>query len=241
MLKFLIPTAKEMAELSPVSQHFQTEKSNLIAQTTAKLSSSELEEVYKIKAESAAKEALRWRSLAKQEANYFPALKLFNGLMYRNMDRDFLTDLANIDQKVFITSALYGVIPAMTPIAPHRLDFNTKLKIDGASLKQFWRPDYDQALTSEDTVISLLSSEFEDVFSPQKRQQLTSIQFREIQDGKTKTHSTISKKARGQFLTQALKNDCQNLDDLKMIEFNGFRYNDKLSQTKLLVFTKEIN
>ena len=62
-------------------------------------------------------------------ANY-PALHLFDGLMYRNIERDDLTkkEQAYLEKHLMITSALYGVIPAFAPIAPHRLDFLMKLK-----------------------------------------------------------------------------------------------------------------
>ena len=54
-----------------------------------------------------------------------PALHLFDGLMYRNIKRDNLTqaEQAYLEKHLMITSALYGVIPAFAPIAPHRLDF----------------------------------------------------------------------------------------------------------------------
>ena len=45
--------------------------------------------------------------------------------MYRHIKRDKLTEAeqAYLENHVFITSALYGVVPALSPMAPHRLDF----------------------------------------------------------------------------------------------------------------------
>ncbi len=51
--------------------------------------------------------------------------------MYRNIKRHNLStsEAQFMENSVFITSALYGIIPAMTLISPHHLDFNTKIKI----------------------------------------------------------------------------------------------------------------
>ena len=76
--------------------------------------------------------------------------------MYRNIRRTDWTEAeaAYVQDYLLITSALYGVIPALTPISPHRLDFLMKLKVQGKSLKTFWKAVYDQALEEEDLIIS---------------------------------------------------------------------------------------
>ncbi|MDT4524985.1 peroxide stress protein YaaA, partial [Pseudomonas aeruginosa] len=94
-------------------------------------------------------------------------LKLFDGLMYRNIKRDKLTEAEQdyLENHVFITSALYGVVPVLSPMAPHRLDFLMKLKVAGKTLKSHWKAAYDETLKKEEVIFSLLSSEFETVFS----------------------------------------------------------------------------
>ena len=49
----------------------------------------------------------------------YPALYLFDGLMYRNIKRKDLTkeEEQYIQNHLLITSNLYGVIPALAPIA----------------------------------------------------------------------------------------------------------------------------
>lgn len=50
--------------------------------------------------------------------------------MYRNIKRDKLTEAEQdyLENHVFIISALYGVVPALSPMAPHRLDFFDEIK-----------------------------------------------------------------------------------------------------------------
>ncbi|MGC4441944.1 peroxide stress protein YaaA, partial [Streptococcus suis] len=69
---------------------------------------------------------------------------------------------------------------------------------------------------------------FEAVFSPKLRQKLIKVQFMEKGQNGLKTHSTISKKARGQFLFHAMREHCQDLDSLKELSWDGFSYQDLL-------------
>ena len=114
-----------------------------------------------------------------------------------------------------------------------------KLKPAGKSLKAFWKEDYDQAVEGEKQVLSLLSSEFEQVFSKAIRERMTRIKFMENRGGTLKIHSTISKKARGAMVTAMMKEEITHLEDLKSLEVAGFSYREDLSQEKEWVFVKE--
>ena len=232
MIRFLIPTAKEMKASKEVSSQKLSEKSAAILTEMAKLSTDELSTAYKIKPEQAEKEKQRWAAILSGEAKTYPAIELFNGLMYRHIKRSDLSTCEKefLDQQVFITSSFYGIIPAFYPIQEHRHDFHTKIKVDGQSLKNYWRAEYDQFLEeSQVPVVSLLSSEFEDVFSPTLRKQLFTV---------LKTHSTISKKARGAFLTAVMEENCQTINDLRKLSFDEFNYREDLSSNNELVFVK---
>lgn len=240
-MKFLIPTAKEMKQDSTPSLQEIPSQTQPILEQLASFSAEELAHLYKIKPKAAELEYERLQAIQKGQAQAYPALHLFNGLMYRHIKRQSLSanESAFLEKNVFITSALYGIIPAFENIAPHRLDFNTKLSVAGQSLKSYWRKDFDRFALENDTLISLLSSEFMDVFSPKVRSQLTTVKFLETKDDRLKSHSTISKKARGAFLTQAIQKQCQTIEDLQTLSFEGFHYQANLSNAKELVFVKE--
>lgn len=241
-LIFLIPTAKEMQENIPNSTANIITPNADILQELAKFSTDELSKKYKVSQTIAEKEKKHIALLEQKTADIHPALLLFNGLMYRNINRENLTPLniEYIKQHIFITSALYGIIPAYAGISPHRLDFNVPIKIDKLSLKNFWRENYNNFLKEENTYISLLSSEFENVFSPVHQKQLHTIKFLENKSGVLKSHSTISKKARGQFLNHAIKENCLALSDIKKLSFNEFYYSTELSTENQSIFVKFI-
>ena len=238
-MKILIPTAKELNKKATPQEALElSEKSNEIVAEFAKLSASDLAKVYKIKEDKAMEEFSRWQDIKNNTAKSYKALDLFNGLMYRNIDRDNFdeADKEYIEKNVFITTSLYGIIGAYDLIQEHRLDFLQNVKILGESLKNFWRASYDESIKDEDFVVSLLSSEFEEVFSKNQKEKFIKISFMEEKEGKLKVHSTISKKARGKFLTELVKNKVSSVEEMKKIKFDGFEFSKEHSEEKVLAF-----
>ena len=242
-MKILIPTAKEMnTNLLLIGALPLRKESQAVLDSLAHYSASELESFYKVSAEKAEEEYANIQALKDQRAKHYPALKLFDGLMYRHIKRDELTETeqAYLENHVLITSALYGVVPALSPMAPHRLDFLMKLKVAGKTLKSHWKSAYDEALQDEDLIFSLLSSEFETVFSKEIREKMVTFKFMEDKVGQLKIHSTISKKARGAFLTALIEGQVQTVDQARKLRFAGFEYRPDLSSNLELVFLKQV-
>ena len=242
-MKILIPTAKEMNTYLPsIKVAPLRAESQAVLDALALYSANQLESFYKVSADKAEEEFQNIQALKRQTAQHYPALKLFDGLMYRHIKRDKLTETeqAYLESHVFITSALYGVFPALSPMAPHRLDFLMKLKVSGKTLKSHWKAAYDEALKKEEVIFSLLSSEFETVFSKEIREKMVTFKFMEDRGGQLKIHSTISKKARGAFLTALIENQVQTVEEARRLSFAGFVYREDLSHQQELVFVKEV-
>ena len=240
-MKILITTAKEMNTNVPsLEANPLRPESQAVLDALATYSAQELESFYKISAEKAQEEYDHIQALKNGTVKSYPALQLFDGLMYRNIKRKNLTkaEQAYLEKHLMITSALYGVIPAFAPIAPHRLDFLMKLKIAGKSLKSHWQSAYEESVKGEELIFSLLSSEFETVFPKDIREKLMTFKFMEDRDGKLKVHSTISKKARGTFLTALMEGQVTSVEEIKKLSFAGFRYREDLSTGKELAFVK---
>ena len=241
-MKILIPTAKEMNKKATAYDGLQLNPNSMeIVNELAKLSVEDLAKVYKIKEDKAMEEFSRWQDINNNTTKSYKALELFNGLMYRNINRDNFdeADKKYIEKNVFITTSLYGVIGAYDLIQEHRLDFLQNVKVSGKSLKNFWRASYDESIEDEDLVVSLLSSEFEEVFSKKQREKFIKINFMEEKDGVLKVHSTISKKARGKFLTELVKNKISSVDEMKKIQFDDFKFIVENSDERTLTFIAE--
>ncbi|WP_247948626.1 peroxide stress protein YaaA [Streptococcus gordonii] len=242
-MKILIPTAKELnTQVAQIEPESLSEKTKLIIQALSQYSVTDLVQLYQIRPEKAEEEYQRIQELQNETAPTYPALYLFDGLMYRNIKRKDLSkeEERYIRNHILITSSLYGVIPALAPIAPHRLDFMTKLNVEKQSLKKLWTETYGQAVADQEILLSLLSSEFEDVFPKEVRDKMIRFKFMEEKDGKRKIHSTISKKARGRFLTALIEEQIQNIEDIKKLNFAGFAFQENLSTDQELVFIKQV-
>ncbi|MBF0715927.1 peroxide stress protein YaaA [Gemelliphila palaticanis] len=240
-MKILIPTAKEMKipnKSYPFVELGNTSK-NIVDKLSIK-STDELMSMYKIKESQALIEKDRIFQINNKKALTYNAIDLFNGLMYRNIDRENFSedDLYYMKSNVFITSSLYGIINVYDKISEHRLDFLQRLDIDGLSLKNIWQPYYDEFIKNDELVISLLSSEFEEVFSKDMRNKMIKINFVEKIQNEYKTHSTISKKARGKFLNELIKNKVYNINQIKNITFDNYIFNEELSSERKIVFVK---
>ena len=238
-MKILIPTAKEMNKKATAYDGLQLNPNSMeIVNELAKLSVEDLAKVYKIKEDKATEEFSRWQDINNNTAKSYKALELFNGLMYRNINRDNFdeADKKYIEENVFITTSLYGIIGAYDLIQEHRLDFLQNVKVSGKSLKNFWRASYEESIEDEDLVVSLLSSEFEEVFSKKQREKFIKINFMEEKDGVLKVHSTISKKARGKFLAELVKNKVSSVDEMKKIQFDDFKFSVENSDERTLAF-----
>lgn len=242
-MKILIPSAKEL-NLAIKDQSFQalSPKTKEIVATFSELSLAEIQKAYKINEDMAAKVQVQWQALQKQNAQTYPAYLLLDGLMYRQFNKESYTQEESqyIHDFLAITSALYGVIPADTPIAPYRLDFQTKGKIQGQSLRKFWQSSFDQAVKNEEIILSLLSSEFEEVFGKDLQQNFYQCVFMEEKEGKRKIHSTISKKARGKMVKELISHKIQSIDDIRKLTFDGFSLQKDESTDKRLVFVKKV-
>lgn len=242
-MKILIPSAKEL-NLSVKNKPFQalSPETKAIVATFSELSLAEIQKAYKIKEDLAAKVQAQWQALQKLNAQTYPAYLLLDGLMYRQFNKESYNQEESqyIRDFLAITSALYGVIPADTPIAPYRLDFQTKGKVQGKSLRKFWQPYFDQAIKNDEIILSLLSSEFEEVFSKDLQQNFYQCVFMEEKEGKRKIHSTISKKSRGKMVKELISHQIQSIDDVRKLTFDGFSLQKDESTDKRLVFVKRV-
>lgn len=242
-MKILIPNAKEL-NTNLDSHPFQplSVASQEVVGALASLTVADLARFYKLKEERAQLEADRWERIQRGQAKTYPAWQLYDGLMYRYMKRQELSpsEEAYLSQHARIATGLYGLISPFDLISPHRLDFQGHLTVGGQSLKQFWRTAYDEAIGEDPLVLSLLSSEFEQVFSPKLQKRMIRLLFVEERGGQLKIHSTISKKGRGRCLSLMAQHQIESLDALKEIAVDGFHYRADQSSPDQLVYVKVI-
>lgn len=241
-MRIIIPNAKELNTHFD-NQPFQElpQNSKLVLDAIGTKSQKELSSFYKLSEEKAQLEWDRWQRIKTGQAKSYPAWQLYDGLMYRYMDRRDLTSEEEdyLRKTVRLATGLYGLIQPFEGISPHRLDFQGSLKIGKQSLKQFWRPYFDQEVKQEKYVLSLASSEFEHVFSPAIQSRMTRVIFKEEKNGQLKVHSTISKKGRGRLLSWMVKHQINDIDNVKLFDLDGFNFDSTNSRENLFLFIRK--
>ncbi|QQK07044.1 peroxide stress protein YaaA [Miniphocaeibacter halophilus] len=243
-MKILITTAKEMKVKSSsidIDRPLIFEnKYKTVVEKLKKYTVDGLGKLYKVKREVAERNFNIWQSFESRKK--YKALELFNGLMYRYIEFENLDRQSQIylDNNLRIISSLYGIIRPFDKIAEHRLDFSKNIEItNNIKLVNFWKEDISSYLLKEDSVfINLLSDEFNKVLNKEVLEKSIFIKFKEISNGKLKTHSTISKKGRGSFIKYMARVKASSIEDLVLFDYDGYKYDRDNSSNNELIFIK---
>lgn len=215
-------------------------KSQKIKRLLLGYSVSELQSFYKV-SKKVAEQAYDLHRITQTGAS----IDLFEGLVFKYLDYASLEEMAKtyLNDKLFIGSALYGVVSPLQQIAPYRLDLDNPLFIEGESLTQHWKKSVTSALIKHPSewIIDLASEEYSrliDLSHLSKQKSLIKIAFRDIQQGKLRTISTRAKMARGLFIRAAAIHGAHTPDALKSITVMDYAYDKAHSDATHFVYTK---
>ncbi|PID28046.1 MAG: peroxide stress protein YaaA [Candidatus Cloacimonadota bacterium] len=237
-MKIIFSPAKELNLAAPVKKDRSiSEHTEKIISVLKSFSPEELRKCLKI-SPALLRENIKYIKNFDNPVSYH-AIDLYNGLAYRNLCVvDFSeTERAYLIDHLILLSALYGPIQADSLIKPYRLDFHSQLKIDGKSLKSFWKMPYNNYFKKGETIINLASDEFSGLFD-RSRFNWIDIAFFERKNGELKKHSSVSKKARGLMLRFMAKNKITNIDEIRSFDTDGYFCDNSLSNEKSQVFIR---
>lgn len=165
----------------------------------------------------------------------------FRGLNAAGMNDD---DFEFAQTHLRILSGMYGVLRPLDLIQPHRLEMETKLKIEKfANLYQFWgdkiTAKLNEDLSVNDFVVNLASDEyFKSVNQSKLKAKLITPVFKDFNKGSYKVVVMYAKNARGAMTNFIIKNSITNQEDLKMFRNNGYEYNPDLSDEEKWFFVR---
>lgn len=239
-MKIIFSPSKEMSFQSPFNEAVNySDKTKLIISALQKLNKNEIKKIYKI-SDKVADEVANYIDSFDSEESY-RAIEMYTGLAFRKFDVASLnTDKrAYLDNHLIILSAFYGPINPEKLVRPYRLDMNTGIKINGLSLKNFWKDEFNDTFYDGETILNLASDEFSSLID-RKRFKIYDFEFFEKKDGNLKSHSTISKKSRGLMLNYICKNKIENIINLKNFNLEGFKFDEEHSTNSKFIFIKTI-
>ena len=159
-----------------------------------------------------------------------PAIELYNGLAFRWLKQveGWNKGLGYGSEHVRIMSALYGAVVPDAYVKPYRLDMLRPLRVDGKSLKAYWKSEWAE-LFEEGEFSTLLD---------RTRYNWVDVEFYERKDGKLKQHSTTSKKGRGLLVGFAMREQIADVKQLEAFSEDGFTFDVELSTPEKLVFVR---
>ncbi len=182
--------------------------------------------------------------------NFRGAAYAFNGEVYNGLDFESFTEEDRIyaQDRLRLLSGLYGLLRPLDLIQPYRLEMGTSLKVTPkkTNLYKYWDGSIadlledDLSASGSEAVINLASVEY---FKSVKKGVVTKpiivCGFQESQPGGGfKTVMMYAKKARGLMAQFILKNRLENPEDLKGFDWDGYSFNEALSQDDNLLFTR---
>ena len=216
------------------------DKTNILIGILKEKSLSEIENIMKLKGKLLNKTYKDIQDYDKLK--FIPAISMYYGVSFKELNLEDYSEksLEYLKNNLLILSALYGVLLAFDLVKKYRLDMT--MSIIDKGLYNFWKKDINDyisnILSKDEILLNLASGEFSKMIDS-KKISIINIDFKEEKDGIYKSVSTYSKKARGQFLNYLVKNQIDNLEDIKKIKLDGYSLNNTLSDEKNFIFTRK--
>ena len=238
-MKIIMSPAKEMTTGLPAQKDWLlTQDSQKIVSILENYSKEELKKLLKV---SGTLLEENWDKIQKfQESVTYHAMDLYQGLAFRSFKqianwkeyRDYAV------KHIRILSALYGAISPEEFVKPYRLDLTMNLKVEGETLKKYWKERIVTSFEKGECIVNLASSEFSSLFN-KKQYEWVDVDFFEKKEGMLKQHSTISKKARGKMAAWMMSHNVEDKSELQKFNIDGFAFDESLSRENHYCFIKE--
>ena len=170
----------------------------------------------------------------------------YDGIVFKYLSPEsFSKEDAHVAQdKLWITSFLYGLLRPSDTIKPYRLEGSVKLEGKDKSMFDYWKPKLtnilSKAVKNDDGILlDLASNEMRKLFfwkEIEKDVNIIKPEFYVNKGGKLKTIVIYSKMCRGAMARFALTNRINSPEALKTFQFEGFSYSDQESKPGHPVF-----
>ena len=234
---------------SPSIPIFENEASYLVTALREK-SKAELETLLSISKDLAESSYLRfktWDIYRDKDSKALQAINAFSGEVYRGLDYKSLNarEKAFSNECVYILSGLYGLLKPSDMIYPYRLEMGTKFSPNATSknLYFFWKQKVNHfllnSLTKEEIILNLASQEYFKVIDTSIiKNRIISPVFKEYKNGKFTIVMMYAKNARGAMARYLIKNQLNNIDDLKSYSIDSYSFDATQSSKNEWVFVR---
>lgn len=173
------------------------------------------------------------------------AIETYDGIQYKYMDPSSFSEEGKdfAREHLRILSGFYGVVRPYDSIYEYRLEMLTKLSVGGTNnLYGYWGDKLYHRLVSElqgeKVVLNLASDEYGKTIRKYIKEpyKMITCVFKTYSKGKHKVLATAAKMARGSMVRYICENQVDHPDGVKDFDWEGYRYEESLSNEKEFVF-----
>lgn len=252
-MQILLSCAKTMSLSSKVQPPYTTEPRFLrqasdIAFQMTRFSVEELEQVLHVKPALALENFHRYQAFHGADTPAQAALLAYTGIVFKKLaPSDFTAgDFEYAQQHLRLTSFCYGLLRPLDKIRLYRLEGGVRLPdLEGATLFDFWSGILTGTLLDDirqagGVLCNLASDEMRSLFQWNQVEdscRVVTPEFKVFKKGKPVTVVVYTKMCRGEMARFLLKNRIESPDRLRDFEWEGFCYNEALSDENHPVFT----
>lgn len=251
-MQIILTSAKTMAATSKIkapagnTPRFSQEAIE-IALNMSQYSIDELGKMLKLNPKLAAENYRRFQDFHSEENYPLQAVLAYTGVVFKNLNpKDFSEDdFLYMNDHLRIASICYGLLRPLDLIKTYRMEYDVKLpELCEGNMYNFWRPRQTQMLiddvkADDNILINLASQEIQGAYDWKKIEKSVRIitpEFKIWKNGKPQTIVIYTKMARGQMSRYILKNRINDPEMLKGFTWEGFSYNDEMSDGDNWIF-----
>lgn len=248
----ILTSAKTMTGTSKIKAPAGTmprfaQEANEIALNMAQFSTDDLKKILKLNPKLALENYNRFQEFHTAEVHSLQALLAYTGVVFKNINpKDFTEDdFLYANDHLRIASICYGLLRPLDLIKPYRMEYEVKLpELGEGNMYNYWRPRQtelliDEVKKSDNILINLASQEIQGAYDWKKVGSTVRIitpEFKVWKDGKAQTIVIYMKMVRGQMTRYILKNRITDPEALKNFSWEGFTYDESLSNGDNWVF-----
>lgn len=252
----LLSCAKTMSDVTKVEVPFISiprfqEEAAEIALQMSQFSVEELERLLKVNAKIAVENYKRYQNFHAEETKELPSVLAYTGIVFKRLNpKDFsVNDFRYAQDHLRLTSFCYGLLRPLDTIRTYRLEGDVVLpEMENRTMFAYWRSRLTEVFIEDirragGVLCNLASDEMRGLFDwkrVEKEVRVITPEFHLWKNGKLSTIVVYTKMSRGEMTRYILKNRIENPEGLKAFSWEGFEFNDRLSNDRQFVFTNGI-
>jgi hypothetical protein len=245
--KIMNDKVKSSPDISLSSPRFKNE-ADCFARDMAQYSAETIAEMLGCSQQIATQNRMRYMRFF-ENAPKLPAILAYHGQAYKHLKAETLNvdDLNYSQERIWITSFLYGLLRPLDAILPYRMEGHVELpSVEGQNMFGFWKNRLtdlliDSVKADGGTLIHLATEEYQHLFDWQRvRKEVRIVQplFYVRKGSELKIQAVWAKTCRGAMTRFIIEHRIDKPEDLLAFSYEGFTYEPKLGEPDYPHFIK---